>query len=110
MLLPILFPRRLGSLQWYVCPGAYVLSWRWDAEQTEQVWAQCGDVEIVSETTASSAAKAQGASTTGAATTAAVAKTRAAPVAATLPSGARHVCEAESLGLDVRDCDAWVDL
>jgi len=27
-----------------------------------------------------------------------------------LPSGAKHLCTADSLGLDVRDCDAWVAL
>lgn len=27
--------------------GAYTLSWRWDSEQTKQVWANCGDVEVV---------------------------------------------------------------
>jgi hypothetical protein len=29
-------------------PGDYVLSWRWDAEQTPQVWANCADVTITS--------------------------------------------------------------
>jgi len=28
-------------------PGKYVLSWRWDTEQTPQVWGQCADVTIV---------------------------------------------------------------
>jgi hypothetical protein len=28
-------------------PGAYVLSWRWDCEQSAQVWQNCADVEIV---------------------------------------------------------------
>merc|ERR1712217_630801 len=28
-------------------PGEYVLSWRWDVEQTPQVWANCADVTIV---------------------------------------------------------------
>lgn len=27
-------------------PGDYVLSWRWDVEQTPQVWANCADVTI----------------------------------------------------------------
>jgi hypothetical protein len=27
--------------------GEYTLSWRWDAEQTKQVWSQCADVHIV---------------------------------------------------------------
>ena len=28
-------------------PGRYVLSWRWDAEETAQVWQNCADVNIV---------------------------------------------------------------
>jgi hypothetical protein len=27
-------------------PGRYVLSWRWDSEQTPQVWTQCADIYI----------------------------------------------------------------
>lgn len=27
-------------------PGDYVLSWRWDCEETTQVWTNCGDVTI----------------------------------------------------------------
>merc|ERR1712080_444535 len=27
-------------------PGEYVLSWRWDCEQTPQVWGSCADVTI----------------------------------------------------------------
>jgi hypothetical protein len=27
-------------------PGAYVLGWRWDCEETTQVWASCADVTI----------------------------------------------------------------
>lgn len=29
-----------------LAPGDYVLSWRWDAEQTPQVWANCADVTV----------------------------------------------------------------
>ena len=28
-------------------PGHYLVSWRWDAEQSNQVWQNCGDVDIV---------------------------------------------------------------
>jgi len=28
-------------------PGAYVVGWRWDCEETTQVWSSCADVEIV---------------------------------------------------------------
>ena len=27
-------------------PGKYVMSWRWDAEETAQVWQNCADVVI----------------------------------------------------------------
>lgn len=27
-------------------PGDYVLGWRWDCEETDQVWASCADVTI----------------------------------------------------------------
>ena len=26
--------------------GDYLLSWRWDSEQTNQVWQNCGDVRV----------------------------------------------------------------
>jgi predicted carbohydrate-binding protein with CBM5 and CBM33 domain len=26
--------------------GDYVLSWRWDAEETAQIWANCADVVV----------------------------------------------------------------
>ena len=29
-----------------VAPGEYSLSWRWDCEQTPQVWNSCADVTI----------------------------------------------------------------
>jgi len=29
-----------------LAPGEYVLGWRWDAEQTSQVWASCSDITI----------------------------------------------------------------
>ena len=28
-------------------PGHWVLGWRWDAEETAQIWAACADVTIV---------------------------------------------------------------
>ena len=65
--------------------GHYVLSWRWEAEQTKQVWAQCSDVMIVG----------------GAGAARSSPKPR---------PPARHVCVGDSLGLSVHDCDAWVDL
>ena len=27
-------------------PGAYVLQWRWDCEESDQIWASCADVTI----------------------------------------------------------------
>lgn len=29
--------------------GDYVLGWRWDCEQSNQIWQSCSDVTIVSE-------------------------------------------------------------
>lgn len=29
-----------------LAPGKYVLSWRWDCEQTKQIWSSCADVTI----------------------------------------------------------------
>eukprot|EP00040_Diaphanoeca_grandis_P025237 m.139565 g.139565 ORF g.139565 m.139565 type:complete len:437 (-) comp30067_c0_seq1:381-1691(-) len=29
-----------------VKPGNYVLQWRWDCEETDQIWASCGDITI----------------------------------------------------------------
>ena len=29
-----------------LAPGDYVLSWRWDCEETAQIWANCADVVI----------------------------------------------------------------
>ena len=28
-------------------PGAYVLGFRWDGEQTSQVWSSCADIQVV---------------------------------------------------------------
>lgn len=70
--------------------GEYVLSWRWDAEQTKQVWSHCSDVTILS------------------------AEGEAAPPALSLepvpPRRGKHSCLGSSLGLDVNDCDNWVEL
>ena len=30
-------------------PGAYALSWRWDCEESAQVWQNCADVEVTAE-------------------------------------------------------------
>lgn len=30
-------------------PGAYLLSWRWDCEQSHQIWQNCADITIVKE-------------------------------------------------------------
>ena len=29
-----------------LAPGKYVLGWRWDCEESNQVWASCSDVQI----------------------------------------------------------------
>eukprot|EP00931_Biecheleriopsis_adriatica_P023657 TRINITY_DN14893_c0_g1_i1.p1 TRINITY_DN14893_c0_g1~~TRINITY_DN14893_c0_g1_i1.p1 ORF type:complete len:523 (-),score=94.84 TRINITY_DN14893_c0_g1_i1:137-1705(-) len=50
-------------------PGNYVLSWRWDCEQSAQVWSNCADVQL------SAAATASTTSTTAVSTTAATTTT-----------------------------------
>jgi hypothetical protein len=75
--------------------GDYVLSWRWDAEQTKQVWSQCADVHVVASGSAAAAA-------TGAAT--------AEPEPTPTASAARVVCVGASLGLTMDECSAWVEI
>ena len=29
-----------------LAPGKYVLQWRWDCEETDQIWSSCADVTI----------------------------------------------------------------
>jgi len=29
-----------------LAPGRYVLQWRWDCEETDQIWASCADIEV----------------------------------------------------------------
>jgi hypothetical protein len=31
-----------------LAPGDYVLGWRWDAEESNQVWSSCSDITVVS--------------------------------------------------------------
>jgi hypothetical protein len=31
-----------------IAPGKYVVGWRYDCEETAQVWSSCADVNIVS--------------------------------------------------------------
>jgi hypothetical protein len=31
-----------------ITPGEYVLGWRWDCEESTQVWSGCADVTIIS--------------------------------------------------------------
>lgn len=84
-----------------IAPGLYVLSWRWDAEQTKQVWAQCSDVLIVPSVGSASQTQLRGRSMS--------ARTGAVP-SPVLPSGQKHLCTGDSLGLDVNDCDTWVEI
>merc|ERR1712039_813261 len=32
-------------------PGKYVLGWRWDCEETDQIWSSCSDIEVVAPAT-----------------------------------------------------------
>jgi len=75
--------------------GDYVLSWRWDAEQTKQVWMQCSDVRIEGRSE-------EKAHSDGEETSSAHYEERAFV--------RDDVCRGSSLGLDVGDCDAWVAL
>ena len=44
-----------GDSQWWITDtlvaptelGSYVLQWRWDNEQTPQIWTTCADVKVV---------------------------------------------------------------
>jgi len=48
-------PGNTGKNKWSVMdevkvpnkPGQYVLGWRWDCEEADQVWVSCADIEIV---------------------------------------------------------------
>lgn len=50
-------PANTGKNRWSVMdevnvpnkPGQYVLGWRWDCEEADQVWTSCADIEIVDE-------------------------------------------------------------
>mmetsp|Transcript_44385 Transcript_44385/g.100236 ORF Transcript_44385/g.100236 Transcript_44385/m.100236 type:complete len:435 (-) Transcript_44385:67-1371(-) len=33
-------------------PGRYVLQWRWDCEETDQIWSSCSDIEVTAADTA----------------------------------------------------------
>jgi hypothetical protein len=65
--------------------GEYVLSWRWDAEQTKQVWSHCSDITIQSAIPAVTVPPAR-------------------------PQKGKYVCLGSSLELNVDDCDHWVEL
>lgn len=73
--------------------GPYVLSWRWDAEQTKQVWSGCSDIELVDADALAAAVKPVPEPDNGRYT----------------PSG-KHLCVAESFSLEVHECDAWVEV
>ena len=30
-----------------LAPGNYMLQWRWDCEESDQVWASCADIEVI---------------------------------------------------------------
>mmetsp|Transcript_90319 Transcript_90319/g.170273 ORF Transcript_90319/g.170273 Transcript_90319/m.170273 type:complete len:368 (+) Transcript_90319:12-1115(+) len=47
------FPSHTMIIDWLrlpsdIVPGEYVLGWRWDGEQSAQIWSACADVTIVS--------------------------------------------------------------
>ena len=114
--------------------GHYVLSWRWDAEQTKQVWSHCSDVLLVDPAT--EATDAEGALfisfvcfdsfvCTSTLLFAHLFFVHCAATAERKPTGAEYAakarvlaggddrrtpCTGASLGLDVGDCAAWIEL
>eukprot|EP00051_Salpingoeca_urceolata_P026278 m.476717 g.476717 ORF g.476717 m.476717 type:complete len:496 (+) comp20624_c0_seq1:318-1805(+) len=74
--------------------GDYVLSFRWDSEQVQQVWSQCSDVKIVANPKAKTNVRAV-----------------ADPNAKFLANGPRpkpfNVCVNESVSLSVNECNIW---
>ena len=78
-----------------IASGNYVVSWRWDAEQTKQVWSQCGDVIVVQKqdniTTKNDRFQSF------------------RRLGARIPT-TETLCVGKSLGLDIYDCQAWVEL
>ena len=91
--------------------GAYVLSWRWDAEQTKQVWSQCGDVTIVESAEAEETATDDAQQLVHFPVVPLVPPApQAAPAHDERRRTTKHVCTGGSLGLDVVDCDSWVAL
>jgi hypothetical protein len=71
--------------------GHYILSWRWDSEQVKQVWSQCADIAIV-------------------APGAAAPDTALASAADGSHFDSADACIGNSVGLDVLECAAWVQL
>ena len=71
--------------------GEYTLSWRWDAEQTKQVWSQCADVRVVAEGDHEPLPERDGGGHRAAASP-------------------RPVCVGASIGLTMSECTAWVEL
>ncbi len=82
--------------------GDYVLSWRWEAEQTQQVWSHCSDVSVTVSSGADRRSEVVVPPTQH--------KPRESPHQIPKGYNARYVCTGDSLGLDVVDCDTWVDL
>lgn len=87
-----------------LAPGDYVLSFRWDSEQVQQVWSHCSDVRVVA-----------GAIETGGHTSA-VKRAQVnfrghstATAAATKATTKKTVCMGASIGLDTVECDAWAE-
>lgn len=69
--------------------GDYVLSFRWDAEQVQQVWAHCTDIHIVN-----------------AAMPVVVTEEVNKPVRT---RSTKNVCTGSSIGLDTYECDIWAE-
>lgn len=70
-----------------LAPGDYTLSFRWDAEQTKQVWQACSDVRVVAPGT-----------------------NPLPPLPTPPPLSTGRACTGTSVGLATADCEAWLDL
>lgn len=68
--------------------GDYVMSFRWDSEQVQQVWAHCTDIHIANKAMPAPPAASK-------------------PAAAVQRTSTKNVCVGASIGLDTYECDIW---
>jgi len=71
-----------------IAPGRYLLSWRWDCEQSPQIWQNCADIEVVKPSSVASSAAPKSAGAAASASSSEV-----IPVRARTRSQRRHAQE-----------------